>query len=299
THQGYRCIVDGRTIIQGTSYGRGVSVVDVSIDPKTKKLIPALTRSINLPVLNEHTDDALRERFAAALPAPYAEILRSERPDPAIAEMVAKYVAVVAPKAAQPIGMIAGNFPRGGQVDSPAGRLIADSQLAATQAPANGGAQIAFMNAGGIRSDLECKGVPPCTATFGQAFTMQPFGNSLVVMTLSGVQIKAVLEAQQKPGAQELSVLQPSAGFTYTWQSDAPAGERVRDMALNGQPIAPETAYRVTVNSFLAEGGDGFTGLTRGTARSGGGQDVDALTAYLKSAPERAPIAEPRMRRLP
>jgi 5'-nucleotidase len=250
-------------------------------------------------VVNEHTDDALRERLAAALPAPYAEILRTERPDPAIAGMVVKYAAVVAPTAAQPIGIIGGNFPRGGQVDSPAGRLVADSQLAATRAPADGGAQIAFMNAGGIRSDLECKGTPPCTATFGQVFTMQPFGNSLVVMTLTGVQIKALLEAQQKPGAQEPTVLQPSAGFAYTWRSDAPAGERVRDMVLNGQPIEPETAYRVTVNSFLADGGDGFAGLTRGTARRGGGQDIDALIDYLKAAPERSPIAEPRIKRLP
>ncbi len=299
THQGYRCVVDGRVIIQGTSYGRGISVVDIAIDPKTRKVIPSLTRSINLPVVNEHTDPALRERLAAALPAPYAEVLRSDQPDAAIAEQVAKYAAVVAPKAERPIGMIGGSFARGGQTDSPAGRLVADSQLAATRAADAGGAQIAFMNAGGIRTDLECKGTPPCTATFGQAFTMQPFGNSLVVMTLSGVQIKAVLEAQQKPGAQGITVLQPSEGFTYVWQSDAPAGERVRDMKLNGQPVAPEQAYRVTVNSFLAEGGDGFTGLTRGTARTGGGQDLDAFVEYLQAAPERSPIASPRMTRLP
>ena len=298
THQGYRCVVDGRVIIQGTSYGRGVSVVDVSIDPKTKKVIPALTRSINLPVVNEHTDAALRERLAAALPAPYAEILRNERPDEAIAEQVAKLAAAVAPQARQPVGTIVGNFPRGGQTDSPAGRLIADSQLAATQAADMGGAQIAFMNPGGIRSNLECKSAPPCTATFGQVFTMQPFGNSLVVMTLSGVQIRALLESQQKPGALEPTVLQPSVGFTYTWQSDAPAGERVREVRLNGATIVPQQAYRVTVNSFMAEGGDGFNVLARGTARSGGGQDVDALVAYLKAG-ERAPIAAPRVTRLP
>jgi len=299
THQGYRCVVGGRTIIQGTSYGRGVSVVDLAIDPKSRRVIPSLTRSINLPVVNEHTDPALRERLAAALPAPYAEILRAERPDAAIAEQVAKYAAVVAPKAERPIGTIAGNFPRGGQVDSPAGRLIADSQLAATRAAEAGGAQIALMNAGGIRSDLECKGASPCTATYGQAFSMQPFGNSLVVMTLTGAQLKAVLEAQQKPGAIEMTVLQPSEGFTYAWQADAPAGERVRDMKLNGEPIAPEQSYRVTVNSFLAEGGDGFVGLTRGTARTGGGQDLDALIGYLQGAAERAPIATPRITRLP
>jgi 5'-nucleotidase len=274
-------------------------VVDVVLDPKSKKVIPSQTRTINLPVLNDQTDPALRERLAAALPEPYGDVLRSARPDPAIAELVAKYAAVVAPRAAQPVGLIGGSFPRGARADSPAGRLIADSQLAATQAPADGGAQIALMNPGGIRSDLDCKGAPPCTATFGQIFTMQPFGNSLVVMTLTGAQLKALLESQQRPGAQEATWLQPSAGFTYTWQSDAPAGERVRDMRLNGEAIVPDRDYRITVNSFLAEGGDAFTVLTRGTARTGGGQDLDALIAYLKGAPERSPVPTPRITRLP
>ena len=299
THQGYRCIVDGRVIIQGTSYGRGVSVVDLALDPKTRRVIPARTRSINLPVLNDQTDPAIREQLAAALPAPYAEILRNARPDPQIAAMVAKFVAVVAPRANEPVGRLTGDFPRGGDVDSAAGRLVADAQLAATRAPANGGAQIAFMNAGGIRSDLVCKDAPPCTATFGQIFTMQPFGNDLVVMTLTGVQIKALLESQLKPNALEMQVLQPSAGFTYTWKASAPPGERVNDMALDGTPIEPEQAYRVTVNSFLAEGGDGFTGLQRGTARTGGGADLEAMLAYFRATPEQAPIAPSRIHRVP
>jgi 5'-nucleotidase len=297
THQGYRCIIDGRTIIQGTSYGRGLSVVDIELDPATHRILPLKTRSINLPVLNDQTDAATRERLAAAWPAPYAEALRTARPDAAIAALVARYSAIVAPKADRPAGLIGGRFGRGGPVDSAAGRLIADAQLAATREPALGGAQIAFTNPGGIRSDLECKGAPPCTVTFGQVFTMQPFGNSLVVMTLTGAQLKTLLESQQKPN--DMTVLQPSEGFGYTWQSDAPAGARVRDMALDGAAIVPERAYRVTVNSFMAEGGDGFVTLTQGTQRSGGGQDLDALLAYLKGPTQRSPVAAPRVTRLP
>jgi 5'-nucleotidase len=193
--------------------------------------------------------------------------------------------------------VVGGSFTRSSEVDSSAGRLIADSQLAATRPAEQGGAQIAFMNQGGIRSDLECKGTPPCTVTFGQAFTMQPFGNSLVVMSLTGVQLKALLESQQKPN--DVSVLQPSEGFTYTWQSDAPVGDRVRDMQLGGVPVAADRSYRVTVNSFMAEGGDGFVTLKRGTDRRGGPQDIDALVDYLKPPAERAPIAKPRMTRQP
>jgi 5'-nucleotidase len=181
-------------------------------------------------------------------------------------------------------------------VDSAAGRLIADAQLAATRAPELGGAQIAFMNPGGIRSDLECKGASPCTVTFGQVFTMQPFGNSLVVMTLSGAQIKKLLESQQK-GA-ETTMLQPSEGLSYTWQSDAIVGDHVRDLKLDGEPIAADKPYRITVNSFMAEGGDGFVTLVKGTDRRCGGQDLDALLAYLKAG-ERAPVAQARITRLP
>jgi 5'-nucleotidase len=299
SHQGYRCVVGGRVIIQGTSYGRGVSVVDVMLDPTTRNFVPAHTRSINLPVLNERADAALRERFATALPEPYAIAMRAARPDPAIAQLVAKYAAIVAPKAERPVGVIAAAFGRGGLADSPAGRLIADAQLAATRAPQVGGAQIAFMNPGGIRSNLDCQGTPPCTVSFGQVFTMQPFGNSLVVMSLSGTQIKALLESQQKATSSEPTFLQPSEGFGYTWQADAAAGNRVRDMRLNGEHIAPEKTYRITVNSFLAEGGDGFVVLTEGKSRSGGGQDIDALLAYLRAPAERAPSMQARVTRAP
>lgn len=300
THQGYRCEVDGRVIIQGTSYGRGISVVDVALDPATRRFVPALTRSINLPVLNERTDPALRERLAAALPAPYGEVLRSTRPDAAVAAQVARYTAMAAPRAARPVGQIGGSFLRGGsRTDSAAGRLVADAQLAATRDAQAGAAQIAFTNPGGIRSDLECLGTPPCTVTFGQVFTMQPFGNSLMVMSLSGAQIKALLESQQKPSATEPTFLQPSEGLTYTWQADAPAGERVQDLRLNGQTLEPTQTYRVTVNNFLAEGGDGFVLLKEGSQRLGGAQDVDALVAYLGKSPPREPSAQARVSRVP
>lgn len=300
THQGYRCEVDGRIIIQGTSYGRGVSVVDVALDPATRRFVPALTRSINLPVLNERTDPALRERLAAALPAPYGDVLRATQPDAAVAAQVARYAAVAAPRAARPVGQINGTFTRSGsRTDSAAGRLIADAQLAATRSTQAGAAQIAFMNPGGIRSDLECQGTPPCTVTFGQAFTMQPFGNSLMVMSLSGAQVKALLESQQKPAATEPMFLQPSEGLTYTWQGDAPAGERVQDLRLHGEALVPTQTYRVTVNSFLAEGGNGFVLLKEGTARLGGGQDVDALVAYLGAASPREPSPQARISRTP
>ena len=293
THQGYRCEIDGRLLIQGTSFGRGISVVDVQLDPVRRTMLPPV-RSYNIAVVNEKTDPAQREKLAAAAPEPFAAVLRESQPDAAIAEKVARFAALVAPKAERPVARITGSFSRTGKSDTSAGRMIADAQLAATRAE---GAQFAFMNPGGIRSNLDCQ-APPCTVTFGQVFTMQPFGNSLMVMNLTGAQLKTLLEQQHKIPTGDPRFLSPSEGFTYTWQSDAPVGDRARDIRFKGEPIEPGKTYRVTVNSFLAEGGDGFDILKEGTDRKGGGQDIDALIAYM-SASERAPIAEARITRLP
>ena len=298
THKGYRCEVGGRLLMQSTSHGRGISVVDVLLDRSTGAMLPPV-RSINLPLVADGTDPALRERVAAGTPAPFAAVLREAKADGAIAAKVAEYAKLVKPKAAQPVGFIGGTFLRGprqesrtDRVDSPAGRLVADAQLAATR---NLGAQISFMNPAGIRTPLVCA-TPPCPITFGQVFNMQPFGNSLVVMTFTGAQLKALLESQSL--TDERNLAQPSAGFTYTWKTDEPQGQRVRDMMLDGMPIEPGRNYRVTVNSFMAEGGDGFVLLKDGTNRTGGGQDLDAIVAYLGSA-TRIPVAEPRINRLP
>jgi 5'-nucleotidase len=298
THQGYRCIVDGRVIIQGTSYGRGLSVVDVELDPKTRDVIPARTRSINLPVLNERANAELREHVASTTPAPYGELLRKARPDEALAKLVAGYSEAVAPKARQPVGRITASFTRDGHTDSAAGRLIADAQLAATRAPDKGGAQIALMNRGGIRTDLDCRGKPPCTVTYGQLFSMQPFGNSLVVMTLTGQQLKDLLELQRRYSG-EPHFLQPSKGLSYAWKASAPRGEHVLDLKLDGELVQPDRNYRVTVNSFLAEGGDGFTVLREGTDRLGGAQDLDATLAWLGRGAPKAPDTRPRIEWVP
>jgi 5'-nucleotidase len=103
THQGYRCEIGGRLLIQGTSYGRGISVVDVELDRSTRAMLPPV-RSINLPVVNEKTDRAQRERYAAATPEPFAAVLREAQPDIAIAEKVAGYAKLAAPKAGTPGG---------------------------------------------------------------------------------------------------------------------------------------------------------------------------------------------------
>jgi 5'-nucleotidase len=291
THQGYRCLLDGRPVMQATALGRGVSVADLVIDPKTGDIDRARTDSRNLPVLNDLSDPALRAAIVAAEPAPWAAALRAARPDGAVAARVAQYVAAAAPLAGRPVGRIAGHFDRSGRTDASAGRLVADAQWAATRAPERGGAQFALMNPGGVRTDLRCEsGPPPCGVTYGQVFAMQPFGNSLVVMTLSGAELKRLLEDQQRPGRASPLFLIPSASLTYRWDTRAGHGARVRDLRVAGQPVDPGRDYRFTVNSFLAEGGDGIALLRNGRDRLGGELDIDALVALLAGAPAPDPV---------
>jgi 5'-nucleotidase len=170
------------------------------------------------------------------------------------------------------------------------GEVIADAQLAATEPLELGGAEIAFMNPGGIRADIEAGEV-----TFGEAFSVQPFGNNLVTMTLTGAQIEILLE--QQFSATRTTILQVSSGFAYAWSLSAPIGNKIdpASMTLDGVPIDPARAYRVTVNSFLAPGGDGFTVLIAGAALLGGDVDLDALEDYLVA---NRPLATPALGRI-
>jgi 5'-nucleotidase len=281
THQGYRCLVDGRPVLQATSFGRGVSVADIVLDPKTRDIDRARTTHRNLPVFNERSDPALREAIIAAEPAPWAQALREAKPAAAVATRVAEYAQAAKPRAERPVGRIGGNFDRSSRTDASAGRLVADAQWMATRSPQLGGAELALMNPGGVRTDLRCPAAPPCTVTYGDVFAMQPFGNNLVVMTLTGAELRQLLEDQQRPGRGSPLFLIPSSSMTYTWKAGAPHGQRVQDLRIGGVPVDPARDVRITVNSFLAEGGDGVATLRQGRQRIGGVLDLDALVAHL------------------
>ena len=215
-----------------------------------------------------------------------------------------KYRVAVAPIANRIVGSISADITRSTNAaqETALGDVIADAQLAYTKASA--GAQIAFMNPGGIRADLvfaqSSGGEAPGQVTYGEAFTVQPFNNLVTTQTFTGAQIKTVLEQQRFPGASATPlVLQVSAGFTYTYSPSAAAGSRVSNMALNGTPIDDAATYRVTTNDFLANGGDSFPGFTVGTNRVyAPGFDVDALAAYLATGPI-GPGPQNRITRVP
>ena len=278
SHTQYNCQLPDpagipRTVIQSLSFGRLLSVIDLSIN--TKSL------------------DVVRERSTAE----NIVVTRTVTPDPAVQGIVSEAVTKAAPIANQPVGSITADIVRAAAPsgESPLGNLIADSQLAATQ---SAGAQIALMNPGGVRTDLTYASSPlgegDGAVTYGETFAVQPFGNILQTWTYTGSQIDAVLEQQWLPNG-PTRILQPSATLHYTQTLANPIGDRVSNITINGVAVDPAATYRVTVNNFLAGGGDSFSVLTQGTNVTGGPIDLDAFTAYLTA---NSPVAPPATNRI-
>jgi 5'-nucleotidase len=293
THQAYNCVIDGRVVTSAASNGRLVTRIDMKLNRKTKDVGSVTAENVVV------TQDVAKDAEITAL--------------------IAKYEAIAGPLEDRVIGSITADFVRGGTppgasrgVESNIGRLIADAMLDATDDPDTGNAEIAFMNPGGIRDDLlyaEISGTEqPGEVTFGEMFSVQPFGNAMVTMDLTGTQIDMALE-QQWIGTNPVpgnKLLQVSEGFTYSYSASVAANPAnagnvvdISTIMLNGVPIDPNGVYRVTVNSFIAEGGDQFPVFIQGTNRLGGAVDTDALEAYFEAHSPLTPDPVARITVLP
>ena len=277
THTGYNCLLPnsvGRRIpvTQASAFGRVLTDVDMTVD------------NVSGEVTNVAVNNVIVSRTGVT-------------PNETVASIVNGYAALASPIANQIIGYIlppgANNTPNAAG-EMPAGKLIADAQLAATTGPVFGNSVVAFMNAGGVRTPgfttNTSAGVPD-PITYGETFTVQPFGNALVTMTLTHQKLRDLLE-EQFPGCLgqiQRRVMQVSAGFVYSYQEANACGERIREVTLNGTPImtdgivhTPSATIRITVNNFMSPGGDNFFVLRDfGTDLVGGPQDLDVLAAYL------------------
>jgi 5'-nucleotidase len=139
------------------------------------------------------------------------------------------------------------------------------------------------------------------SVNFGQLFAVQPFGNNLVVLSMTGRQIRALLEQQFASGSNSVAhpiMLLPSRGLTYGYDLARPQGQRILALELDGAPIADEAVYRVATNSFLASGGDNFTVFREGANQLVGPLDVDALEHYVAAAGVLVPPAADRVTRV-
>jgi 5'-nucleotidase len=259
THQAYTCEIDGRLVTSGDKYGTIVTTIDLKLDPATRD------------VLSASADNVIVRTGV------YAK-------DPEQARLIDEYDRLAGPIGNRAAGSITASLSRvpNEAGESVLGDLIADAQLEATRADDTGGAAIAFTNPGGIRSDIVKK--PDGAVSYADVFASQPFRNQLVTLTLTGGQLKNMLEQQWLDPVRP-RFLQVSKGFSYAWDSAKPFGQRViaERMLLNGQRVDPAAAYRITVNNFLSVGGDGFTVLKDGAAPRFGTYDVDALYAYFQA----------------
>lgn len=254
-------------VTQAFSYGTAYADIQVAID--------------------RGTSDVVEKR--AAIVTAFADEGPGLAPDAQVARVVAQAEAAAAPRAQRRIAAAAKPISRveNEAGESALGDLIADAQRAAL------GTDFAFMNPGGIRTDL-----PAGPLTYRDFFAVHPFGNNLVSMSLTGQEIYDLLN-QQWAGQTRPRILKIS-GLTYTWDSRRPIGNRIVTISRNGAPLDRESQYSVTVSDFLADGGDNFSLLKRGRNRKGGPVDVDALIAHVTSLPQPFdPPAQDRISRLP
>jgi 5'-nucleotidase len=266
THNYYNCTIAGHLVTSASSFGRMITRLNLAIDNQSDQITSAT--AVNEIV----TRDVPKDAAQTAIIAKYKDMSSS------IANRVVGSVSSDITRAPNRSG------------EESLGDVIADAQLASTSPANKGGAVVAFMNPGGIRADVvanqQSGGEQPNQVTYSELFTVQPFANVMTVLTLTGQQIKDLLEQQfDNPSAGQTRFLQVSAGFTYSYKLNAPAGQHVdpASIKINGTVVDPAKQYRVAENNFLAGGGDGFSVFTKGTNQLGGDVDLDALVAYFQA----------------
>lgn len=285
THQEYVCFrPNGRLITQTGSYGRLLSKIDITVDGRTKKVIAKDAN--NHLVLN---DIGVKDTNGNLLPVPAGYQVLTK--DPAIERIVKRYGDLSKPITDVPVGRLVVPLDRkiNASGETTLGSLVADIYLAASSDSSYGdkAAQIAFVNGGSLRADLSSTAI-----SFGSLFNVMPFGNNLVTMDLTGAQILRLLEQQwEKPQPPTSNRVMPTSnGFSYSWDAAQPAGaesgqgHRVvpGSMKLHSEPIAMDRVYRITVNSFMADGGDNYTVLKQGKNAQAGEIDLVAAKLYFR-----------------
>ncbi|MFF3322267.1 bifunctional metallophosphatase/5'-nucleotidase [Streptomyces sp. NPDC002889] len=287
THQAYACSIPDpsgkpRTVTSAASFGKLYTDTTLTYDRRTRDIVRTSVASANHVVTRD--------------------VAKAED----MTRLIQRWNALAAPIASRPVGYISADIENPFDApEKPIGDLIADAQLEGMAPADKGGAQIAFMNPGGIRAGLVHKaggGEGDGVVTYGEAFTVQPFTNMMTAVDLTGAQLITLLQ-QQVSGANAAApkILQVSKGFTYTLDMTKAGADRivVDSVKLNGEAIDPAKTYRVAMNEFLAGGGDGFPVLKEHKNKLVGGSDLDILTAYFAAhSSAAAPLAPPATGRI-
>ncbi|MFV5369031.1 bifunctional metallophosphatase/5'-nucleotidase [Acinetobacter junii] len=293
THQSYIC--DYSTLnpqkpfllTSSGQYGTAITNIKLELDGKTGDVIKKDAQQV--PIQSEaYTSGTTTVKLT--------NLYEKFNKTPSIEAILDKYRQAVTTISARIVGttttVINRNAAESGE--TALGNLIADAQQAAALTASNQGSDFTLMNPGGVRADLQTNSNNQIT--FGDVFAVQPFGNSIVTLSLTGQQIRELLEQQWSgANADRPRILQPSKELSYAYKKDATAVPRATQIMISGQALMDSKSYRVTVNSFIADGGDNFTVLTKGTNRVGGGQDIDALEKYIN---QNSPVQAPETNRI-
>lgn len=293
THQSYICDYSTKNpqkpflLTSAGQYGTIITNIQLELDGKTGDVIKK--DAAQVPVQSEaYTSGTTTVNLT--------DLYQKFNKTPSIEAILDKYRQAVTTISARVVGSADGVINRNATEsgESALGNLIADAQQAMALTASNQGSDFTLMNPGGVRADLQVN--TNNQITFGDVFTVQPFGNSIVTLSLTGKQIRDVLE-QQWSGANAATVriLQPSKEFSYSYKKDNSASPRASNILVAGQALDDSKVYRVTVNSFLADGGDNFTVLKEGKNPVGGGQDIDALEKYVSV---HSPLTAPKTDRI-
>lgn len=281
THQAYNCTLSGKLVTSALSYGRLISDISLRIDARTGAVVSKSARNVI--------------------------VARDVPGDPRETALLDRYRPLAARIGERAVGTVTATISRApnGHGESALGDVVADAMLDGTKAPANGGAVVAFMNAGGIRTDLTPAAGPAAggtaTITYADVFSMLPFGNTVIVKTMTGTSLVEMLEQQfDNPGPGQRTSLQVSSGFSYAYDPTRPNGQRIdrASITIDGQRVKPEDRYRVAMPDFLWGGGDGFTKALEGTDPVATSIDHDMFVAFLGAHSPVSPGPADRFRRV-
>ena len=258
THQAYTCKINGRLFVQAGSYGGWLTESRLTLDA-TGQVLDA--QAINHPVLQA-----------------------VNTPNPAFVALVQRAAALTAAIREKPVAVLSKGAQRSVKApfgDSPVGNLVADAQLA--YGKKRGTADIAMTNSGGIRADLAVE--PGRAVTLSDLFAIQPFGNELVAVTITGAQLQELVRRllPKRPGAASLQI---SHNVNYQWSQAEGAMPVLDSLTVDGKPVDPQRDYRVVASTYLADGGDSFSALRLGRDRQVLGMDIDALVDWLAENPK-------------
>ena len=295
THRAYACDYSQFNpakpflLTSAGQYGTLLTHIELQVDPQQRKVLSKTAH--NLIIQSEAFTNSAGVRIATTTQLPQFA------PYPAVEKIVSTYKHASSAQARRVVSYLPKSITRASvpSGENPLGNLIADAQWAATAAPDKGNSDFALMNPGGVRADLlmPAGGGP---VSYGQIFSVQPFGNTLVVKSFTGHQVKELLE-QQFLNASKPKVLFPSAQLRYSVDLKQAPGQRVNPIVIKDAALQLNQLYRITMNSFLSTGGDGYTVFNQGTESLGADLDVDALAQYLSQHPGIEPAATDRIQK--